>query len=288
MSKEDLRREVARPYRMDLEPNFYSLLREELGFAYSDALDAGEAAPTRGQGLSLFWPGCSLASYSQELTLAVARFLEERGLSDGLSINCCGNIVRYAGGYEVFLDFTARLVARLKEQRVRRLIIGCPNCYLTFLQILKDAPEIELLDLTTVLVQEGLRVADGQALSFCIHDSCPDKRLQVFAPAVRTLFEGLELREMPRNRRNSPCCGLGKLRFICHPQDSERLCEERITEFKETGAHQLVACCASCASAFQDPDADVAALHYLELLFGIRIDWGAVFAASRQTLEAMP
>ena len=250
-------------------------MRKIRGFSYEDALE------TR-KGHCLFWPGCSLASYSQELTEAVFSFLKERGLVDGLSVGCCGNIVRYAAGYEPFKDFTVQLVSNLIEQGVTSVITSCPNCYLTFKRILRDTSAIELSDLSTILAQEGLRVPVSTATSFCIHDSCPDKRIHVIAPAVRTIFEEVELHEMVHNQNRSRCCGLGKLRFLSDPEESESFRSERIKEFKETAADQLVTCCFSCANAFQDPEAGVEAVHYLELLFGIRIDWEAVIGASQQ------
>ena len=290
------------PYRTDLEPNFFLLMRQARGFNYEDALDAGVSVGTgvdAGAGQSLFWPGCSLASYSQELTEAVNSFLQDRQLVDGMSISCCGKILRYAGGYELYKDFTGRLASRLVEQGVKRIITGCPNCFFTFRRMFRHAPaqdSIEIIDLSTVLADEGLRIApelcgisadsEGSSFSYCIHDSCPDRSLNVIGPAVRKLFSEVELHEMKHNRDHTRCCGIGKLQYITNPKESERLRTERIQEFRETGADQLVTCCCSCTNAFQDPTFGVAAVHYLELLFGIHIDWDAVYKSTEQALES--
>jgi len=315
MSKSPLNSESVRPYRTDLEPNLFSLMRQARGFDYEGALGVGPgegesegegAGEGReigvGVGQSLFWPGCSLASYSQELVEAVSAFLQDRGLIDGISIACCGKILRYACGYAFYRDFTEQLAARLIEQGVRRIITGCPNCFLTFRRMLRHTPEqdaIELIDLSTVLADEGLRITPeaseatgisaehgGASLCYCIHDSCPDKGLNVIGPAVRKLFSEVELCEMKHNQDHTRCCGIGKLQYITKPKESERLRAERIQEFRETGADQLVTCCCSCTNAFQDPSSGVAAVHYLELLFGIRIDWDAVYQSSEQALKS--
>ena len=281
MSKDHPDSERFRPYRIDLEPNLFSLMRQALGFDYDDALQTG-------QGQSLFWPGCALSSYSQDLTLTVYDYLKGQGLVDALSVSCCGDAIRHAGGPDVFKAYTQELTERLLAQGVTRLVVACPNCYRRFRDILKDNPQIELMDLPTVLMQKGIKVTP-QALrgkeTVCIHDSCPDRRYHIMAPAVRQLFTQVELREMAHNQQHSHCCGMGRLRFVDDPQGSERRRTSRIKEFEETGADQLVTYCVSCANAFQDADSGVRALHYLELLFAIRIDWDAVFQASQQAMS---
>jgi Fe-S oxidoreductase len=146
---------------------------------------------------------------------------------------------------------------------------------------------IESLSLSEVLANEGLRIPPEQSAvmgSACIHDSCPDRRYGVDAAAVRRLLEGVELREMQHNRRDSRCCGLGRLQFLSDPASGERQRRERIGEFTETGAKQLVTYCFSCTNALQDPRAGLASIHYLELLFDIHIDWPAVYKNSQRIL----
>jgi Fe-S oxidoreductase len=305
-----------RPYRTDLGSDFFSLMRQERGFFYADILDASgthgtSSAVTHDAPRSLFWPGCTLSSYSRDLTEAVFSFLRERGVASCMSVKCCGNIIRYAGGRAAAKAYQDRLASALRENGIGRVISACPNCCRSFRAIssgatpeeapgdpLSEAPReaprtapsktvIESLSLSEVLADEGLRISPEQSAamgSACVHDSCPDRRHGVDAAAVRRLLEGVELREMRHNRRESRCCGLGRLQFLSDPASSNRQRRERIGEFKETGAEQLVTYCFSCTNALQDPRANLAAIHYLELLFDIRIDWPAVYKSSQRIL----
>jgi Fe-S oxidoreductase len=238
---------------------------------------------------TLFWPGCALSSYSRELTEAVFAFLRERDLADGMSVRCCGNVIRYTGDATACATYQEALVVELKARGIRRVITACPNCHRSFENMLGCVPGIELCALSRLLADEGLRVLPERlapTTTVCIHDSCPDRGEGLDAAAVRELFGdgGIELREMEHNRSRSRCCGLGCLRFVSDPEASQRQREQRIAEFGATGAEQLVTYCFSCANAFQDPARDLAALHYLELLFDIRIDWPAVYKSSTQAL----
>jgi Fe-S oxidoreductase len=89
---------------------------------------------------------------------------------------------------------------------------------------------------------------------------------------------------MKHNRSRSRCCGLGRLQFVSNPEASKRQRAERLGEFQATGAERLVTSCFSCANSLQDPSTGLVALHYLELLFDIRVDWSAVYQSSTRAL----
>jgi Fe-S oxidoreductase len=136
------------------------------------------------------------------------------------------------------------------------------------------------------LFEQGLRLTPELlgARSVAIHDSCPDRRHGIIAASVRSLCDGLEIRELGHNRQHSLCCGLGKLLFVTAPAASERLRSGRLGEFNDSGAEVLLSYCMSCAQAFQYPARDgadststpIRALHYLEPLFGCPVDWAAL------------
>jgi Fe-S oxidoreductase len=282
MSNSSSKDALYRPYRTDLEPHYFSLMQRDGGFVFEDALEAGAVR-------SLFLPGCSLAGYSRELTQAVYGFLKERGLVDGMSTRCCGHILYFSADQTDFRAYTAEFAATLEDRGVTRIITACPNCYASLLETLQDSG-IELVSLSEVFVDEGVRFSTEQiapATSVCVYDACPDRKLGAFGPSVRHLFEGLELREMRHRGENALCCGLGRLLFISSPVRSENLQKKCIGEFKETGADLLVTYCISCASAFQDPGEGVRAVHYLELLFGMHVDWAAVDARARSAHETL-
>jgi len=302
------------PYRIDKADNLFAAMRRQRGYRYVDALEApsacGDEVP------ALFWPGCTLSCYSQELTMAVFDYLRQRGLADGMSVKCCSNILRFASGAETRMAFARELALELQEHGVRRLVVACPNCYNSFCELAEAGilGQLEVLALSAVLLQQGEHVSPEQVLSHlarrpaqsagsnshapngnvpvapvtappsvCVHDSCPDRRHGVFAESVRGLFPGCELREMEHHHDHALCCGIGRLLFIRNPGQSSKQRGQRQEEFLRTGAELLVTSCVSCANAFQNlPDS----CHYLELLFGVRIDWPAAISAAEQALKA--
>jgi Fe-S oxidoreductase len=94
---------------------------------------------------------------------------------------------------------------------------------------------------------------------------------------------------MKHNRSQSICCGLGKMMAMTHPSKSVEINARRKNEFTATEAQTLVTYCATCTQAFQPPLDEIGAYgdglhnryayHYLELVFGIEIDWEWFFTA---------
>jgi Fe-S oxidoreductase len=264
-----------RPYRVDLDENIYTALRAAQGFEYDDTLSEPASPVAR----RLFIPGCSLSSYSQELTLAVYHYLGELGEVDGLSLVCCGNILNFVLPHEERTRYAEALAARLVAHGVTSIITACPNCYQAYRGLVHDGhlAELEVLAVSEVLVAQDIRfipTAEVPFKSVCIHDSCPDRASGVFATSVRELFAEVELREMEHHHGRSRCCGLGKLLPVRDPTSSARLMRGRLAEFDETEAECLITCCANCAQALRG--AASPSYHYLELIFGIPLDWDAV------------
>jgi Fe-S oxidoreductase len=288
-----------RSLRVDLGDDIYTRMRKYQGIVYDEALDAFALVPAAdsqtaiakeedavakraaaADRLRLFLPGCALASYSEELTTTVFEHLRATAGVTGISTQCCGAILRGSATGDERDRYQQRLSAALSAIDAGTLIVACPNCYQAYGALEKSGrlPGIELCALPAVLAAQGMRFVPREPFAFasvCVHDSCPDRRLGVFSDSVRALFSSIELREMEHIRHHSRCCGAGRLLPLKNPALSARLRSERVAEFVEAGAECLLASCANCAQAFSDLEA----YHYLELLFGVAIDWDAVAAA---------
>jgi Fe-S oxidoreductase len=95
------------------------------------------------------------------------------------------------------------------------------------------------------------RASKKMIVSF--HDPCYLGRgLKIYDPprSLLSLIDGVELREMDRNRKNSFCCGAraGNNYF---PNFSRKTALERLKEFKKTGADFLITACPYCKVIFQ-------------------------------------
>ena len=103
--------------QVDREWHIFSAYRAVHGIYYTD-LPLLENAREWGAD-TLFFPGCSLASYAPELTRAVFAWLREQGMEVALSVDCCGSPLRSGG----FADRCEAFKHRLAERAV--LILYC-------------------------------------------------------------------------------------------------------------------------------------------------------------------
>jgi len=233
------------------------------------------------------------------------------------------------GDKEAQQSFAQGRLTELHEQGVRRIITSCPNCYYTYRVLLEDGSalledistvfedgsalieagntplegkitrdtwSIEVLSLSEVLLEQGIGVGQSDPLcptpplTYCIHDSCPDRDDGVFAKSVRGLLENQKISEMEHSGPHSQCCGFGRLLGVCNPSASEKINTRRISEFEATGADLLVTYCFTCASAFSHlapRKGQKRSAHYLELLFGYEIDWGQVNTRMAEAFSAL-
>ncbi len=296
--------EMLRPYRVDLQHDVFSELRRTFGFVYDDVLDSqtdascksseasleasNDASDTAGDEQNInadqtvFWPGCTLSSYSKELTDAAFDFLKEHGIASKMSAHCCGHILEFAAPNEDRQLYQGDLCEQLQAQGIKRIVTACPNCFYSFKRLIKAGtlPEIEIIALSETFLNEGIRFSaedHPQCGSVCFHDSCPDRLHGLFAQTARDIFDSVELREMEHSRKSSRCCGLGYLLYLRQPERSAAMGQERVMEFIDSGADCLVTYCTNCASALYDSSETLKVYYYLELLFGIRMDWSSIF-----------
>ncbi|MDR1088518.1 MAG: (Fe-S)-binding protein [Coriobacteriales bacterium] len=279
--------EEYRAFRVDYRENLFTALRAAAGFVYEDALDAppvqdtqpGGLSPGGEDGISLFFPGCSLASYSEALTRAACDLLLSAGIVQGMSVYCCGRPLANSGLKAVHERYEKGFLELLRQRGVSHMVVGCPNCFAALSELLQshDVGDITLAVLPQVLLDLGLRYSAGEFASIAVHDSCPDRSSLSFAGATRALFEAEDLRllEMQDHGSNTLCCGAGGLAQVCGPTQSAERRIRRLRQFAQTGAECLVCSCMSCVNAFLSSSNAPRTCHYLELILDTPIDWQA-------------
>lgn len=107
-----------------------------------------------------------------------------------------------------------------------------------------------------------------------MHDSCRDRSSLAIGADVRAILSGFELVEMAHHGRTTVCCGSGGLVSLIEPGLCEARAQTRVAEFRATEADRLVTACASCARRLSAAAGPGTVLHYLELVFSCRVDWG--------------
>ena len=217
----------------------------------------------------LFWVGCA-GSYdpaAQATTRAMARLLERAGVNYavlGKGENCTGDPARRAGNEYLYYQLASENVLVLNEtlashavdEATRKLVVTtCPHC---FNALFNDYPQLggeyrvvhhtQFLD---ALVAEGRLEPMTSVESVTFHDPCYLGRHNGEYDAPRRLLRGSgsngTVREMPRARAASLCCGAGGAQFWKEEEEGDaRVAGVRMAEATATGAAVVAAGCPFC------------------------------------------
>ncbi|MDR0350676.1 MAG: (Fe-S)-binding protein [Coriobacteriales bacterium] len=289
---------------VDNEWHIFSAYRAIHDISYPEfiALDAAS-----GTGVdTVFFPGCSLASYAPELLRHIGHWLDEAGYRWALSIDCCGSPLMSAGLFERSEALRLRLLEQMRAAGIGRILTVCPGCGEELAAIMGD--EMDIVPLPELLLEQPPSHARESAspLSLTFFDSCHDRFNLRHGRAVRQLLRRCHpdapQREMEHFGKDTLCCGAGGAVATYDAEITKNRVWRIIDEAQATGADRLVTTCPTCsytiAQALLTAEAEQEASgakgaagakpsllgrNYLELVFDVSIDWPAVFGR----LEAM-
>lgn len=268
-----------------------AVARDGYAYALLDGADHTHAhAPVR----SLFFPGCSVVNFAPSLMDRAYATLAEAGEADGISLLCCGKLLAFEPEADTVCPaFEADLCDALAATGTERIIAACPNCAAELRRVVaKDerAAAVEIAALPEVLASCGAAIDGAAAKAFserngipfagaapklAVHDSCPDREAGMFARGTRSLLPAELVVEMEHNRASSRCCG-SLAKAAGKTEAAARQAEQRGAEGASAGADAIVTACMSCASQLSSFQTELPVIHYLELLYGERIDWAAL------------
>lgn len=223
----------------------------------------------------LYWVGCA-GSYdpaAQKTTLAFVEVLEHAGINYailGKGEKCTGDPARRAGNEYLYYQLATENVMVLNETLIdetldpgkkKRVVTTCPHC---FNALFNDYPQLggdyDVLH-HTQLIEELMQAGRLPPLDLTgevtYHDPCYLGRHNGVYDAPRNVLSrtGLSLKEMPRNRNNSFCCGAGGAQFWKEEEPGrERVSENRFREAQETGASQVATGCPFCKVMLSSSD----------------------------------
>ncbi|MCB2180308.1 (Fe-S)-binding protein [bacterium] len=249
--------------QVDRDWHYFSLYRStyEIKFndLYADQYD------------TLFFPGCTLASYAPELTRTVHAWLQQQGYQMGFTEMCCGKPLASIGLEKRAKQLLNRLQDQMQAAGATRLVTACPNCLHTLGKYLEG---VELISLYDLLNEAGVHVEGAETLT--VHDSCPDRYELEVGPQIRQLLSGHALPEMEHHGSETICCGSGGIVSMIDPELSEERAHLRMDEFDTTGAERCVTACMACAYRLARAASPEKIVHCLELVFDQRVDLAAV------------
>ncbi len=213
----------------------------------------------------LYWVGCSgaLVERNVPITRAVARLLTEAGLSWGClgeGETCSGDPARRLGNEYLAQMQIEATVTNLNGFKVRKLITNCPHCFNTFRnEYPQFGGEWEIVHhtqlLSDLLEQGKLKPTTDLDKTVTYHDSCYMGRHNGVYEAPRLILGALpktEVVEMPRNGKQSFCCGAGGGHMFVEETQGTRINHLRAGEAKDTGASIVATNCPFCVQMFED------------------------------------
>ncbi|MGE5174009.1 MAG: (Fe-S)-binding protein [Betaproteobacteria bacterium] len=240
--------------------------------------NAGEGESAKKRGSVVFFPGCAITGFQQDIGKSVRTVLDRLGyeviVPDGLK--CCGRPLLSLGdrtAAELHAEHNAVL---FEATGADAIVTACASCSLTFK---KEYPKLlrsgrkppSVLDVHELLVREiaGLSFRPVRK-RVTWHDPCHLGRGQGLSGKARDILRsipGLELVEM---NNADHCCGFGGMMRITHRGLSDGIAEAKVQNILATGASTVVTGCPGCrmqiGNALHRSGPDVEVLHTVQLI----------------------
>ncbi|MBI4517610.1 MAG: respiratory nitrate reductase subunit gamma [Deltaproteobacteria bacterium] len=206
---------------------------------------------------TIYWIGCAGAydEQARSVSEAVAKLLQRAGVDFailGAREGCTGDLARRLGEEGLFAELARRNTAVIRAHGVTRIITHCPHCLNTF-RTEYDLAGIEIVhhsQLLQQLVSAGrLQPARPAAQRVTLHDPCYLGRYNGLFDQPRAALAAIpqvELKEMPRARAQSFCCGGGGGQVLIDVKGGQRIPNLRFAEAAALDVDVIATACPFC------------------------------------------
>lgn len=216
-------------------------------------------------GETVYFPGCYASYRYAQTARATVHILRATGHEVAYLAEkeaCCGAHFIWDGQARMARAWATRLLHTLDNAGAKRVIVSCANCYrslkIDYATMLGKLPleVLHISELLALLIREGkVKFQKESPHKVTYHDPCRLGRLGggIYQPPrdVLMAIPGLELTEMPRNRRWAWCCGSGGLVVLnAFPEFARWAAAQRLAEAGSV-APTLVTACAHCLAGFE-------------------------------------
>jgi len=246
-------------------------LPQDERFAWAEGLDVPTVKTNPGFEV-LYWIGCA-AAYDrriQKVARSVVRLLKLAKVNFavcGPEERCTGESARRMGDEFVFQDLARQNIETLGRHQVKKIVTHCPHC---FNSLKNDYPqfggEYEVVhhsQFLADLVQNGrlrIEASDESGEKTTYHDPCYLARVNNVVDPPRQLIQlsmssstgTANITEMPRNGKQTACCGAGGGRMWFDDSAAQRIGSGRVEEALATGAETIAVSCPFCLIMMND------------------------------------
>lgn len=151
-----------------------------------------------------FWPGCSLAGTSPEVTVAARELLASvLGEEVGLVLDCCFDPLYQMGDTQPVAEACERIRERLSEAGIEQVIVGCVNCKKVFERLMVG---VDVRHVVEVLPLDILKSVPGEDLY--LHHPCPVYHVDGIAEKTSSIL-GHSMTDEVDEQKIPACCGYG-------------------------------------------------------------------------------
>lgn len=244
----------------------------ESRFAWADGLDVPVPTVEENPDFDiLYWVGCA-ASYddrAKNTARSLVKVMNAAGVNFavlGEMENCTGDSARRGGNEYLYFELASANVETLNEVNPPRIVVTCPHCLHNlgkeYHQFGGEYEVIHHTELIEELIQAGKLPATarpGTWSNVTFHDPCYLGRHNDIVEAPRNALSslGVDLIEMPRNKKNSFCCGAGGAQFWKEEEHGEQAVNlARYEEAMQTGADVVAVGCPFCMQMFESARSD--------------------------------
>lgn len=210
----------------------------------------------------LWWIGCapSYDKRAQETARALVRILQTAEVSFSVLGNrerCTGDSARRSGNEYLFSELAGTNITTLNQVRPKRIMTTCPHCLHTlgkeYSAMGGHYHVIHHTELLSELAEQGRIPVEALPEDVTFHDPCYLGRQNDITEAPRSVLEnaGVTTVEMPRNKKNSFCCGAGGAQMWME-EPTPRINDVRYAEAAATGANTIATGCPFCLTMLGD------------------------------------
>jgi len=203
----------------------------------------------------LFFVGCvgSFFPLVQKIPVNMSLIMEKAGVDFtilGGEEWCCGFPLIGAGMPDKIQELIEHNLQKVKDIGARSVVFTCPSCYHTWKHLYQtDVGLYHASQYIDKLIQDGrIRLGEVKA-AVTYHDPCDLGRNSGVYEEPRSVLKsipGIQLVEMPMNRKFSFCCGGGGNLEMTNPDLSAKVAAIKLDMVEKTGADMVVTACQQC------------------------------------------